>query len=371
MLIGVYFNRAIFNQIRKGKILRELEYLVQEGTPEGVEFFVFCPRGIEWWNKKINGLGYNIDDGSWKIRKFDFPDGIYDRATFPEEEKEIGHEVRKILRKDHNIIFLNTKHYFDKWETHRILYPFPELREYLPETKLYNHQLILERMLNKYETVYIKDSAGKLGHNIFKVQGHGSKKYTIAHQKNSIVYHEMINSKELYSTIKTGELSGKIVIVQQGISMAKFQGKPFDIRILVQKNPFGKWELVDKSIRVAATDNSVVTNISSGGEVKSFKEVVPMIFPKLSRGIEKEIFNMSMNICRRLEERYGRLGELGIDAALDSNGRLWLFEINGKPAKSCIHSSNNPQLIHRAYSNLVKYFKYLITASGDTKSPPK
>lgn len=369
MLIGVYFNRTIFNQIRRGKILRELEYLVQEGIPEGVEFFVFCPRGIEWWNKKIDGLSYDLEDGSWKEKKFDFPDGIYDRATFPEEEKEIGHEVRKILRKDHNIIFLNTKHYFDKWETHQALSSFSELRKYLPETKLYNHQLILERLLNKYETVYIKDSAGKLGHNIFKVQRNDSGKYTISHQKNDIVYHKVINSKELYNTLKTGDLSGKNIIAQQGVSLAKLKGKPFDIRILVQKNPFGKWELVDKSIRVAAADNSVVTNISSGGEVKSFKEVVPMIFPKLSKDIEKDISNMSLDISRRLEERYGRLGELGIDAALDSNGRLWLIEVNGKPAKSCVHNSNNPQLIHKAYHNLVKYFKYLITARDDDRSP--
>lgn len=371
MLVGVYFNRATFNQIRRGKILNELRYLVQEGIPEKVEFFVFCPRGIEWWNKKINGLGYSIKDGRWKAGKFNFPDAVYDRATFPAKEKEIGHEVRKILRDDYNIIFLNTKHYFNKWETHQTLSHCSKLRRYLPATELYNHPLILEKFLNRFKTIYIKDSAGKLGHNIFKVQRHDGEKFLITHQKNGEVYHDTLNTQDLYNRLKNGEFSGKTVIVQQGIPLAKTQDKPFDIRILVQKNGCGKWEMVDKSIRVAAASNSVVTNISSGGEARSFSDVIPMIFPKHAGAIEMELNNMSINICRCLEERYGRLGELGIDAALDAEGKIWLLEVNGKPAKTCIHNSNNPELIHTAYSNIVKYYKYLKTAKSDNKSIPK
>jgi D-alanine-D-alanine ligase-like ATP-grasp enzyme len=107
---------------------------------------------------------------------------------------------------------------------------------------------------------------------------------------------------------------------------------------------------------VAASKESVVTNISAGGEARKFEEVIPQVFPGLEAFIERQINSMSNNICRCLEKKYGRLGELGIDAALDESGKLWLLEINGKPAKSCVHNSNSPELIHTAYSNIVKYF---------------
>lgn len=359
MKVGIYFNRATFNQVRRGKILNELKYLVQEGIPEDVEFFVFCPFGIEWWNKKINGLRYSVHENRWKKSTFSFPDAIYDRATFPEKEKEIGHEVRRILKQDYKILFLNTKHYFNKWETHKILSKSLELKEYLPDTEIYNHPFILEKFLKKYKTIYVKDSGGRLGRNIFKVEKADEGGYIVSIQKNGKVYHGKLDIKGLQERIINGELAEKTVIIQQGINLARFNGRPFDIRILVQKNGRGKWMVVDKSIRVAGNRNSVVTNISAGGEVRKFTEIVPILFPNNADDIEKQVNTISINVCKCLEERYGRLGELGIDAALDAYGKVWLLEVNGKPAKTCVHNSNNPELIHTAYSNIVKYFKYI------------
>ncbi|MDF2671738.1 MAG: RimK domain protein ATP-grasp [Clostridiales bacterium] len=363
MKIGVYFNANTFKRVRSGVIFNELKYLVQEGIPEGVEIFVFSPKNISWWNQKIRGLGYDVDEKKWKPEILDFPDAVYDRATFPEKEKEIGHEVRKRLKEEYNIIFLNSKHYFDKWETHKSLSLYPELRSFLLPTEIYSHPFILEKFLNKYKTVYIKDSAGRLGRNIFKIQKEDSGLYIGFIQKEGEIYHNRLDLESLNDRITNNELEGKTLIIQKGVELARFQDKPFDIRILVQKNGSGKWEVVDKSIRVAVSKDSVVTNISAGGEAKKFREVVPVVFPRLEDDIEKQINTMSISICKCLEKKYGPLGELGIDAALDDKGKVWLLEVNGKPAKSCVHYSNDLELIHTAYSNIIKYFKYLATGS--------
>lgn len=367
MKIGVYFNYATFTRVRLGKELNELRYLVQEATPEGVEVFIFCPKGISWWNKKIKGLGYDYKYGRWKPAVYDFPDAVYDRATFPEREKEIGHEVRKRLRDECNIIFLNTKHYFDKWETHKVLALSPDLSEFLPDTEKYSHPLIMEKFLSNYKTVYIKDSAGKLGHNIYKVQRGNRGKFIVYNQKNEEISMSRLKLEVVNEKITGGELQGKILIIQQGIELARFMDKPFDIRILVQKNGRGEWEVVDKSLRVAAEKDSVVTNISAGGEAKRLKEVIPVVFPGKEETIENQINTMSISICKCLEKRYGRLGELGIDAALDEKGKLWLLEVNGKPAKSCVHYSKDPELIHTAYSNIIRYFKYIASSRTQLK----
>jgi hypothetical protein len=368
MKIGVYFNRNTVNRIKSGAELSELRYLIQEAIPEGIEILVFSPDGISWWNKEINGLRYDIEKKQWVPGVFGFPDALYDRATFPEIEKKIGHEARKRLKEEYNIVFLNNKGYFNKWATHKTLILCPDLTSYLPSTEIYNSPSLLEEFLNRYRTVYVKDSAGKLGHNIFKVQKHYSGKYIVYTQENSKISHSILKLDSLYDRIANGKLKGKTIIIQQGIELARLQNKPFDIRILVQKNGYGKWQVVDKSIRVAASKNSVVTNISAGGEAKRLEEVIPMVFPGLEGVIEKQLNIMSLNICGCLERKYGRLGELGIDAALDEQGRVWLLEVNGKPAKSCVHNSNNPELIHIAYSNIVKYFKYILSNNTQSKN---
>ena len=367
MKIGVYFNANTFKRVQSGVVLNELKYLVQEAIPEGVEIFVFSTGGISWWNKKIKGLGYDADEKKWKPEIFDFPDAVYDRATFPEKEKEIGHEVRKRLREEYNIIFLNSKHYFNKWETHKCLSLNRLLRSFLPPTEIYSHPFILEKFLNRYKTVYIKDSAGRLGRNIFKIQKDDRGLYIGFIQKDQGIYRYKLDLESLNDRIINNELEGKTLIIQKGIELARLKNKPFDIRILVQKNGSGKWEVIDKSLRVAVSKDSVVTNISAGGEAKKFREVIPMVFPGLEDDIEKQINTMSISICNCLEKKYGPLGELGIDAALDEKGKVWLLEVNGKPAKSCIHNSNDLELIHTAYSNIIRYFKYLAAGSTQKK----
>lgn len=359
MIIGVYFNTNTFTRIREGADLNELKYLVQEAIPERVEVFVFSPENINWRNKKIKGLAYDMGNKKWKPAVFSFPDAVYDRATFPEREKKTGHEVRRRLRKEYNIIFMNNKHYFNKWETHLALSFYPDLAEYLLHTEIYSHPLLLDKFLNRYKTVYIKDSAGKLGHNIYKIQKEYNGRYILFNQKNGKINRSILELDSLNDRIVNYELQGKTIIIQQGIELASVENRPFDIRILVQKNGTGKWNVVDKSIRVAADKNSIVTNISAGGEAKKFKEVIPIVFPRFYEDIERQLNTMSVSICRCLEKKYGRLGELGIDAALDIQGKVWLLEVNGKPAKACIHNSGDSELIHTAYSNIIGYFKYV------------
>lgn len=358
MILGIYFNQRNFKRLHEGKLDAKMNALAEEAFKEDVKLLVFSPLSIDWISKNIHGLTYNAVSKSWELIVSPFPDIIYDRATFPEKEKEIGGFIREHLSHEYKLPLINSKSYFNKWETHEVLSKNSAIIRYLPDTEKYYHPQQITDFLNKYSSVYIKDSGGRLGKNIFKLQKAPDGLYILSYQTSRSRHTDKLTLQQVHNKLAEDKLSGKNIIIQQGIDVALLNKHPFDVRILVQKNESGNWEVVDKSIRAAAP-GSIVTNISSGGEVKKFNEVIPLIFSDPS-SISSEVDILVITVCKALEEEYGRLGELGIDIAIDKKGKVWLLEVNGKPAKLCIYHSCDQELINRSCSNIIKYSKAII-----------
>jgi glutathione synthase/RimK-type ligase-like ATP-grasp enzyme len=366
MILGMYVNDRNLKKLYTGQLQWKMNFLAEEAAKQSVDLIVFSLSCIDWHNNKINGLHYNSDKKTWNMNIFTFPDIIYDRATFPDKEKEAGKFVRERFAKEYTIPFLNTKSYFNKLETHEMLSKSPIIAQYLPKTAKYNHPFQIVEFLDIYNSVYVKDSAGKLGKNIFKVQKASDELYYLKYQINKKNQQDKLTLQEIHKIITRDKLPGKNIIVQQGIDVALLDSHPFDIRCLVQKNGLMNWEVTDKSIRLAAP-GSVVTNVSSGGEVKQFNEVVPLLFSS-SIDISNEIDTLLIRVSSYLENNYGNLGELGIDIAIDCTGGIWLIEINGKPAKLCIYHSGNLELINKSCNNVISYSKQLFKNLTETKS---
>lgn len=357
MILGVYYSEKDLKKLYKRNLKSKMNFLAEEAFKEEVKVLIFSPSSINWISRKINGLVYNSVLKKWNYEMCPFPDVIYDLATFVQSEKELGKVVRHRLTTEYNLPFINSKSYFNKWGTHKVLSDDSKIITHLPNTVKYYHPFQLVDFLNKYDSVYIKDSGGKRGKNIFKLQKLQNGLYILSYQDSGNMYSEKLTLQEVHSKFVADKLLGKTIIIQQGIDMASLKDRPFDVRILAQKNERENWEVVDKSIRIASP-GSIVTNVSSGGEVKKFSEVIPLLFSN-STYISSEIDMLVIKICRVLEKKYGRLGELGIDIAIDIYGYIWLLEVNGKPSKLCIYKSGDLELINKSCRNLVRYSKVL------------
>lgn len=358
MILGMFFDRRYFKRICKGELQWKIVHFSEACARENVDILVFSPESVDWYDKKINGLTYNASSKLWNMNVYPFPDLIYDRATFTEKDKSIGKFVRERFIKDYNIPFLNTKSYFNKWETHNILSKEPMFHKHLPKTQKYVHPFQISEFLSIYKSIYIKDSSGKLGKNIFKIQKADNGLYCVKYLTNKENHSDVLPLEKVHIMLTSDKMTGRKIIIQQGIELARLNDCPFDIRCLVQKNRSMNWEVVDKSIRLALPE-SIVTNVSSGGQIKRFSEVVPLIFLNFI-DISNEIDSLIIAASNYLERTYGTLGELGIDIALDSSGRIWLIEINGKPSKLCIYYSGNQELINKTCTNIVSYSKELL-----------
>lgn len=364
MILGILVNSDVLHRFDNGKITAGIDSLAEEAILQNVEVVVFSPAHIDWWDKKVNGFIFSCNDKKWKRGICDFPDVIYDRAIFSKYEKEMGKLVRKLLKEQYNIPYVNGKNYFNKWNTHKLLLSCNSLKQYLPDTALCTNILSLDRFLDMYKDVYIKDSGGKRGKNIFKVHKESKGVYAVSYRDGRENHYKRLSLEQVFNNVINVKLKDKVVIMQQGIDLAHIDERTFDLRLHAMKNGLGKWEIIDKSVRVGA-QGSPVTNISSGGEIKKFHEVIPLVFPDLVNSISEKVDSMALDICRFLEQKYGSLGELGIDAALDVYGRLWFIEVNGKPAKKCIYGSNDNKLIRYANKNLVQYCCYIVDMKNE------
>ena len=127
----------------------------------------------------------------------------------------------------------------------------------------------------------------------------------------------------------------KRYLIQQGIELARLRGRVFDLRAQAQKDRRGEWVLTGVGVRVAA-QNRFVTHVPNGGSRADFDKVIKEVFDssKIQSSIEQELNSIGSIVPQVLEDGLKiSLGILSLDIGVDTSGKLWILEINSKPAR--------------------------------------
>jgi hypothetical protein len=199
------------------------------------------------------------------------------------------------------------------------------LRPYLPETHWLTPRRTLT-MLRSYSSIFIKPNKGSGGSGIIRAKRKGKVYEVRCGQKRKYV-----NSQSVYKAIKFYRKSSRRYLVQRGLRLAKYKGTIFDVRIYMQK-PESKWMIAGKVARVAAP-RIFVTNYQKGGHAESLRKVLSTLFPNNSKKVKSRldrIDKLSYTIAETLDEQHS-LRELGVDLAIEKNGRIWIIEANSRP----------------------------------------
>ncbi len=213
-----------------------------------------------------------------------------------------------------------------KWIKTKWLLKSENKRKYIPQTLLFSRSS-LNSMLSQYSTVYFKPTGGTGGFNIIRIKKQENG-YSIQHNSVKTRYSTL---DALYKQLKK-RAKDRSYLLQKGIKLAVTNGKPFDIRVMVQKSNKGSWKSTALFTKIGKP-NKVATNYHQGGKLGYFQQTLSGAgFSKTSiERKEAELRELGVSVGRLFDRRKAGFRELGLDVALDKSGRAWILEVNTRP----------------------------------------
>lgn len=335
------------------------QYLYKEminlGRKQGIFIYVFLPQNIDWKRRLIRG--YSHDGKKWLIGNYPFPDVVYNRILYRNVEEMAV--VKNILRKfeqDADIYLFNSR-FLDKWEVHKAIISNKDTAHLVPETELFN-RINLFQMLRKHSEVLLKPRNSSKGQGIIKIKHVGNSQYLLSRaewNKNKWIKAWSVNA--LQRQLDYLRVFNKSYLIQECIDLARYNGRIFDLRSQYQKNGTGKWVMTGVGVRIAGK-NRFVTHIPNGGTLADYNEVISSIYNITSEdtwNFDKQLKTIGLFIPPLLEERLQiNLAILSMDIGIDQSGKMFILEVNSKPARF-----DEYHIRQRHLKNLVDYFLFL------------
>jgi hypothetical protein len=137
--------------------------------------------------------------------------------------------------------------------------------------------------------------------------------------------------KVVYTFIRK-KTKGRQHIVQRKITLAKVNGRPFDVRVMIQKKKKSDWSVTGKLAKIAGP-GYIITNVArSKGRVVPLSTAIHQsnIHGASSGRIERRIHQIALKSVHRLQKYY-RIQTVGLDIGIDTKGKVWIIEANFTP----------------------------------------
>ncbi len=333
--------------------------LITTGQNMGFLVYVLPVKQLNLGRKRLSGFLYGKEYGGWqKASNLPFPDIIYNRI--PQREDEMTPAVRgkiNACRKHARVSIFNPS-FFNKWDLFEWLRRSKTTKPYIPSTRRLMSVSGLDKMMRRHVYLYLKPESGKAGKGIMTVRVHGEKtlpyRLKIQEEKRSSTYN-CASMQKLWARIQK-QSGGDAYIAQQGIQLASFHDRRFDLRALVQKNRRGIWEVTGIGARIAGA-SSITTHVPRGGRIDDPEKLLTYSFnAERAHMLLQKTKTTALLIARQIERASGqRLGEMSMDLGIDSNGNLWFFEANSKPMKF-----DEPHIRQKSLERIFQYSTFLI-----------
>lgn len=318
----------------------------------GVKLISFAPKDINWKKKKVRAL--IMDNGLVMELTLPFPQVVFNRCY--KIRKNIIRRMASIIGK--NKVFNHINH-LNKWDIYRILEK-TALKEYLPYTCLYEEEQFRE-VLRTNKLIFLKPCFGNQGRGVYRIE-HCKDGLRISENSLPPMHILRLDNAQLPREIEE-LLENKQYIVQSGIPMTLLDEQFFDLRILVQKNGYGNWEITNMISRFAYKQ---YYNTSIVERVERAEVVLDTLFPPdKSKKIVQSLRNLSIQVVTKLEEEIGPMAELNVDYGIDSNGALWIIEVNGKPNKNLYKGILDDQELRTIYQRPLEYAIFRTLSSAE------
>lgn len=347
--IGVLTYRLGKDRYSQMKYIAEL---TKESKKYPVDLFALGIDDIDVKRQRIYALYYLPDEKRWERRWVRFPHIIYDHVRYhPTEQFK-----RYAAFKKSGLIPSSYLGYSHKLGVMEALSNSPELKSYIPTTLPFQRGEELFPFLEEGAAV-LKPINGTGGRDIFSVEKEGGG-FRISGKsiEGRRLHHERIDKKRLQEILNPF-LKREQYMMQRRIPI-QYQGRTCDTRVLVQKDGKGEWNVTGMGTRIGRR-HLIVSNLAKGASAMRTEQFIQAYLHRDPEPIRREIEKISLLIVQRLEERYGRFVEFGLDLGITPDGSFQLIEANSKPDRKIFLRTGQLSAYREAIRRPIEYHLYL------------
>jgi hypothetical protein len=204
------------------------------------------------------------------------------------------------------------------------------LREHLPRTLLFSPEALWE-YAEKYKRVILKPSGGGGGAGIIQLTSQGEDRYLV-HAGNA---RRVVVGKERTVQYVKSLFRPKPYLLQPRIPLGRINGRPFDVRVMVQRKSKKEPWIITGWVAKQAGPGFVVTNVArSRGKVIPLRTAIRASNIDVPAHLLQDVRRVSLAAANRLGTAYPTLREVGIDLGIDIYGHPWIIEANFRPSTS-------------------------------------
>jgi glutathione synthase/RimK-type ligase-like ATP-grasp enzyme len=236
----------------------------------------------------------------------------------------------------------------NKWFKYWYLKRARRLSHYVPETRILS-QKNLWLLISKYRHVIVKPIRGSRGRGVIQVSSLGNHEYALHYEKTKITLQGK-DSTYQYIKSKTDSTS---YMVQRLISRPTIDGRPFDMRVIIQRRRNSPvWKVTAKVAKVAGEGYIVSNNTRSGGDLLLVKKALrkSSIHHLSKRKLLFKIDKIALRATRRLAKYFNGHRIYGMDMGPDQRGHIWIIEANLFPARSHFRKLKDKTMYRRITS---------------------
>ncbi|MDQ6422348.1 YheC/YheD family protein [Paenibacillus sp. LHD-117] len=334
----------------------------------GIDVYVFSPDGFDPDTGKLAGCKF--EQGGWKLALVPLPDVVYDRS-FPksaDSQRRCAAALSGMSEwKHHERINGRLP---SKLQVYDCLRGRSAIAPYLPQTAHYRTVAQLEEILPELpQGAVLKPAAGMQGRGFLHIEASPwtpGELTVFGRTRNNVPFKETFRSFAALGAWLQSFMGSSPFLVQPYLPLRSADDRPYDIRVLLQKDERGTWQVSGSAARLGSPD-SLTSNLHGGGVAEPAADTLAANFmPTKAEHLLKKIHAISGQTALLLEESFGRFGELAFDFGLEPSGKLWLLEVNAKPGRESFHLTGDQKAAKLSIIRLLQYARYLTNRNAPT-----
>jgi hypothetical protein len=290
----------------------------------GGTVIAFSARSINWEENIAYGMVYDPTEKVWRYGSTSIPSVIY-RRNFHQDQ----HTIEKLKILTNNQLF--NSHHFTKSDLTQ-MQEEPQLKRHLPSTYLLQDLDEMIRFVKEKNKIILKPVSLSRGRGIFILE-YKSEVFYLHESSNKLkLCHSITTPQALYDKLFELNVFSYPYLYQTYIDLLKIEGRPFDVRVVMQKIEEDKWKCSGIECRVAGI-NEELTNIARGGKALCLREALDHSNAPLSYSYaHKGIVDLCQRFCALMDQKDEHYAEFGLDIALDYRTYPWILEANIFPS---------------------------------------